>query len=254
MQPASAEGSNSDTGRALRRYGPIAAIAVVALVVIGVVIAGGGDDASAPVTSDGTTEPDATDNAPDDPTTTDDDTATTEGGSETTPDTEPPSTDPDAPVESPLPEGVMSFSVADELGLDVDFGERCDTESGRVKVQTFFAPECYEPFTGDNGGATARGVTEDTITIVQWVSQDQDPILEFITSAILNDDTNADDEATLRGMIEYYETYYETYGRSVELIVVEGSGARHRRRRSTSRRGEDRRGARPLHGLGRADC
>ena len=59
MQPASAEGSNSDTGRALRRYGPIAAIAVVALVVIGVVIAGGGDDASAPVTSDGTTEPDA---------------------------------------------------------------------------------------------------------------------------------------------------------------------------------------------------
>ncbi len=52
MQPASAEGSNSDTGRALRRYGPIAAIAVVALVVIGVVIAGGGDDAAAPVDTD----------------------------------------------------------------------------------------------------------------------------------------------------------------------------------------------------------
>ena len=32
------------------------------------------------------------------------------------------------------------------------------------------------------------------------------------------------DVETLRGMIEYYETYYETYGRSVELIVVEGSG------------------------------
>ena len=122
-------------------------------------------------------------------------------------------------------------SHAEELGLDVDFGERCDTESGRVKVQTFFAPECYVPFEGDNGGATARGVTADTIRIVQWVSQEQDPILEFITSAILNDDTNADDEATLRGMIEYYETYYETYGRNVELIVVEGSGAIIRGRR-----------------------
>ncbi len=143
----------------------------------------------------------------------------------TTPDTETPGSDPDTPVESPLPDGVMSFTVAEELGLDVDFGERCDPETGRVKVQTFFAPECYAPFEGDNGGATARGVTEDTIRIVQWVSQEQDPILEFITSAILNDDTNAEDEETLRGMIEYYETYYETYGRSVELIVVEGSGA-----------------------------
>ena len=230
MQPASAEGSNSDTGRALRRYGPIAAIAVTALVVIGIVLAGGGDDAEAPLVSDDTTERDAPEETA---ATTDTQTAAAEGDTGTpdtgTPDTgasdtEAPS-EPDAPVESPLPDGVMSFSVARDLGLDVDFGERCDTESGRVKVQTFFAPECYAPFEGDNGGATARGVTEDTIRIVQWVSQEQDPILEFITSAILNDDTNAEDEATLRGMIEYYETYYETYGRSVELIVVEGSGA-----------------------------
>ena len=57
MQPASAEGSNSDTSRALRRYGPIAAIAVVVLVVIGVVIAGGGDDADAPASSDASTAP-----------------------------------------------------------------------------------------------------------------------------------------------------------------------------------------------------
>ena len=234
MQPASAEGSNSDTGRALRRYGPIAAIAVVALVVIGVVIAGGGDDAAAPVDTDPATEPDATDTtgATNDAATTDGEIATTDGDapttdgeSGTTPDTETPGSDPDTPVESPLPDGVMSFTVAEELGLDVDFGERCDPETGRVKVQTFFATECYAPFEGDNGGATARGVTEDTIRIVQWVSQEQDPILEFITSAILNDDTNAEDEETLRGMIEYYETYYETYGRSVELIVVEGSGA-----------------------------
>jgi len=236
MQPASAQGSNSDTGRALRRFGPIAAIAVVALVVVGVVIFAGGDDAAAPVSTDGAVEdsaPDsveetvATDGAADDTSaetaeSTPD--ATGDTTVETTADSAAPTSDAEATPQSPLPDGVMSFSVAEELGLDVDFGERCDPETGRVKVQTFFAPECYAPFEGDNGGATARGVTEDTITIVQWVSQDVDPILDFITSAITNDDTNAEDEATLRGMIEYYETYYETYGRSVELIVVEGSG------------------------------
>ena len=236
MQPASAEGSNTDTGRALRRYGPVAAIAVVAALVIGVVVVGGGgnDDVA---TSDTTASDTDTGDSP----TTDPDAGGPDAGDPDAGDPEPgdaevtdsaPEADPDAPTddgtesgdESPLPDGVMSFSVAEELGLDVDFGERCDTDTGRVKVQTFFAPECYAPFEGDNGGATARGVTADTITIVQWVSQDQDPILEFLTSAITNDDTNADDEATLRGMIEYYETYYETYGRNVELIVVEGSG------------------------------
>jgi hypothetical protein len=227
MHPASAEGSSSDASRALRRYGPIAAIAAIALVVVGVVVTQGGDDeaitsvtSNAPsVTDPSVTSDPGTSTAPTDSTDSTDSVGST--GS-TTASTEPGGTP--SGGTSPLPDGVMSFSVAQELGLDVDFGERCDTETGRVKVQTFFAPQCYAPFTGDNGGATARGVTADTITIVQWVSQDADPILDFITSAITNEDTNADDEETLRGMIEYFETYYETYGRKVELIVVEGSG------------------------------
>jgi hypothetical protein len=216
MHPASAEGSNTDTSRALRRYGPIAAIAAIALLIVGFVVTqGGGDDEE----SDTTTAPSVSD-----PTATPDSTAPTTPDDTAAPGTEPDGTQPTEPPASPLPDGVMSFSVAQELGLDVDFGERCDTETGRVKVQTFFASECFAPFEGDNGGATARGVTADTITIVQWVSQDTDPILDFITSAISNDDTNAQSEETLRKMIEYYETYYETYGRKVELIVIEGSG------------------------------
>jgi len=228
MEPASAEGGGSDASRALKRYGPIGILVVIALVVAGIVIANSGDDGnesaetSAPVTQA------ATDTEPDEPGSADTEPATTEADEE--PDnTEPAGTEPaatDPAVESPLPDGVMSFSVAQELGIegDIDWGERCDTAVGTVAVPDFFAPECYAPFEGDNGGETYRGVTGDTIRIVNWVAQDQDPILGFITSAILNDDTNADDEATLRGMIEYWETYYETYGRKVELIVVEGSG------------------------------
>ncbi len=233
MHPASAEGSNNDTGRALKRYGPIAAIAVVALVVIGIVVSSGGDDDDSVATDDTTVATDAapgTDAPSTDPASSEPETSDPDEPASSDPATSgPASTEPDDGGEptfpgSPLPDGVMSFSVAQDLGLDVDFGERCDTETGLVKVQTFFAPECFAPFEGDNGGATARGVTADTIRIVNWVSQDEDPILNFITSAIVNDDSVQDDEATLRGMIEYYETYYETYGRSVELINVVGSG------------------------------
>jgi hypothetical protein len=243
MQPASSEGNGSDTGRLLRRYGPIGLIAAVVVVIVVVIVAssGGSDDDAEPASSSVTevaepavTEPvdsgpsdtGATDGGTDDAGA-DDTTATETASSDDVPDaSEPAETDggTDGAADTGLPEGVMSFSVAQELGLDVDFGPRCDPETGNVAVPSFFAPECYAPFEGDNGGATAQGVTEDTIRIAWWISQDQDPILAYITSAILNDDTNADDEATVRAMLEYYETYYETYGRSVELVVVEASG------------------------------
>ncbi|MEY4247058.1 MAG: hypothetical protein RIS69_605, partial [Actinomycetota bacterium] len=44
---------------------------------------------------------------------------------------------------------------------------RCDAEKGTIAVPDYFAPACMAPFTGDNGGATATGVTADEITIVQ---------------------------------------------------------------------------------------
>src|SRR5690349_24643607 len=46
----------------------------------------------------------------------------------------------------------------------VDWGPNCDTRTGRVKVPLSYAPPCVPPFHGDNGGATANGVTADTIT------------------------------------------------------------------------------------------
>ncbi len=220
MHPASAQGRDDDSRRALKRYGPIALLAVIALVVVGIVAFSGGDDGGDGVeTADPTA---AADETPPD-TTAPDETAPDETAPDTTDDGDEPTPTEDG-IDSPLPVGVMNFSVAEELGLDIDFGPRCDTERGRVKVPDFFAPECYAPFEGDNGGETARGVTGDSVRIVWWIAQEQDPILSFITSAILNDDTNADLEATMRGLLEYYETYYETYGRSVELVVVEGSG------------------------------
>jgi len=190
MQPSTDQGDGGAT--ALRRWGPIAAIvAVIAIVAVVLVATGGGDD--------------------------DEESASTGGGE-------------DESTEVTTPEGDIvypfSFTDAEEAGVvdDIDWGERCDTERGRAAVPYFFAPTCYAPFEGDNGGATAEGVTADTIKIVWYLGPDNDPVINYVTDAIANDDTNDDYVATMEGLIEYYETYYETYGRSVELIPFVGSG------------------------------
>ncbi len=61
----------------------------------------------------------------------------------------------------------------------IDWGDRCDTDLGKLKYPSFFAGECYAPFTGDNGGATATGVTGDSIKVVFYQAQEADPILEL---------------------------------------------------------------------------
>ena len=128
-----------------------------------------------------------------------------------------------APPELAYP---LSFADATEQGLadTIDWGARCDTTIGRLAVPDFFAQPCFAPFTGDNGGATATGVTADEITIVYYEGQQTDPIIAYITDAVQVDDTNGDQFETMRQLIRYYETYYELYGRKVNLITFEGTG------------------------------
>ena len=54
----------------------------------------------------------------------------------------------------------------------------------------------------------------------------------------------------MQGMVDYFETYYETYGRKVKLVFVEGTGIASRRDRRTSRRRAHRRGHQTVHGVG----
>ncbi len=129
----------------------------------------------------------------------------------------------DAPAVDAVP-AVLSFSAAEAAGIDVEWGERCDTTTGRLAVVDYFASECYAPFTGDNGGETEQGVTADTVKIVLYQGPEDDFIIRYITDALSIDETNQQEADTVRGMIDYFEAYYETYGRSVELIPYESSG------------------------------
>ncbi|HEX4980156.1 MAG TPA: hypothetical protein VFV63_00575 [Ilumatobacteraceae bacterium] len=220
MMPASSS-NQPDRGasarRSLRRWGPVAVLVTLALVVGGVLLFD--EDADAPdelasldsaptvATDVGATIP-ATDPLPTDP-----------GGSiaTTTSASGPSSPTGEVPV-------VLPFSDAAEAGIEVEWGDRCDTTTGRLAVVDYFAAECYAPFTGDNGGETDQGVTGETIKIVLYQGPEDDFIIRYITDALSIDETNQQEADTVRGMIDYFEAYYETYGRSVELIPYVSSG------------------------------
>lgn len=123
--------------------------------------------------------------------------------------------------------GVVSFSEARAAGTadDIDWGDRCDTTKGVLKLPLAPAPECFKPFTGTNAGSTAQGVTKDSIKVVVWVSQDNDPILSFVYRQIGNKDSGSTDFLTYLSYLRLLQTYYETYGRKVELVRWTATGA-----------------------------
>jgi hypothetical protein len=169
---------------ALRRFGPIAAVLVVIALVAGFSLVSGGGD--------------------------DDD------GEESTGETAAPTGE--------LPEGVVTWSMAQEEGIDATFGDTCDTESGMVAIPFFFRTECIADVEGDNGGATADGVTGDTIKIVAWLPSDNDPIFELARRALGIDESVEEVRETYEGLVEIFQRYYQTYGRTVELEFVQASG------------------------------
>lgn len=194
MQPASSTSPGAKSSSALKKWGPIAAIVVViAVVVIVITTSGGGDSDSGDAVSSGDSVSETV--TPD----------TAGDGSWTYP---------------------LSYPQAEEMGIEdtIEWGERCDTERGRLAVVDFFAPFCMAPFEGDNGGATSTGVTAETITIVHYQGPDNDPIIGYITDAVKVDDTNAQEFDTVANLLPYYEQFYEFYGRKVEIVRYESTG------------------------------
>ena len=120
----------------------------------------------------------------------------------------------------------LSLTQATEAGIadTIDWGARCDTERGALAVPDYFAADCYAPFTGDNGGATDDGVTADEIVIVHYMGPDGDPVINYITDAVKVDDTNAQEEESINGYVEYFQSFYELYGRKVKMITYESTG------------------------------
>ena len=166
----------------LARWGPVAAIVVVVAVIAAVVVVGGGDD-----DGDTTAGPAGTG---------------AEQGS-------------DVPI---------TWFEAEEAGTvdEITWVENCDEETGRLAMPSVYAPPCLPAFEGSNGGATAKGVTEDTIRVAFYRAPENADLLAALQG------TNDEPEvamATRRAQIEMLTDLYETYGRRVELIEFQGTGA-----------------------------
>lgn len=168
----------------LRRFGPLVVLVALALIIGAVVLLGGGDGKKAATSAS----------------------SSSTGGAST------------------AVAGAVSFSEARAQGrTDVTFPATCDQQTGRVAIPFHFAGECYANV-ADNGGATAKGVTADAITVVVYVAPDTDPIIDYITAAIRNNDTSQQVEDTYAGYTAMFQRYYQTYGRKVQLKFLRGSG------------------------------
>jgi hypothetical protein len=103
-------------------------------------------------------------------------------------------------------------------------GPDCDTALGRIKVPSMNAPPCTAPFSGNNGGATAQGVSATKIKVIFYQPQDDPATQAALTAAGA---ANSTDQVwdTYQKYNDYFNHFYEGYGRKVELTRVQGSGA-----------------------------
>jgi Periplasmic binding protein len=93
------------------------------------------------------------------------------------------------------------------------------------QADSAYAPPCFD-FTGDNGGATSRGVTADTIKVAYRNTTDPN-LLKLLADfgGIELDETNQELLNTAQALVEYFNNNYQFYGRKLELVGYDGIGS-----------------------------
>jgi hypothetical protein len=120
----------------------------------------------------------------------------------------------------------LTFQEAEEEGIDdIDWGEGCDTDRGRMALPIRNAAPCVEPWdeAEDNGGATSPGVTADSIKIVVYQGE-PDPLQQVLVSDAGGDTDPAVTAQTVVDYLTMLSDVYETYGRTLDVEIVPASG------------------------------
>lgn len=90
-----------------------------------------------------------------------------------------------------------------------------------------YSPPCIA-WSGDNGGATATGVTADAIRVA-WRLTDESAAAGAVRSIVGNriqiGDSREDVVRTIEAMVEYVNANFQLYGRRIELELFEGLGS-----------------------------
>jgi len=88
-----------------------------------------------------------------------------------------------------------------------------------------YSPPCFE-FEGDNGGATAQGVTADEITVSFRVTPEANIISTFASVAGIDyDESNQDLADTTEALVEYFNENFQMHGRRLRFQQVPGTGS-----------------------------
>jgi hypothetical protein len=103
------------------------------------------------------------------------------------------------------------------------FGPDCDPSTGRVRIPISTAPPCMPTFSGSNGGATASGVTAKEIKVVYYQPQADPAVTAALTAAGANN-SEPEQEATVRDYVDLFNKHFQMYGRHVVIEVKHGSG------------------------------
>ena len=86
-----------------------------------------------------------------------------------------------------------------------------------------WTPPCVAPFNGKNGGATARGVTADTINVAYYVTSDA-----TLNTAVRQEGgcgTTACTADYVNAYLDWFSSYFQFYGRRLHVTFISGSGA-----------------------------
>jgi len=88
-----------------------------------------------------------------------------------------------------------------------------------------YSPPCIL-FSGDNGGATTKGVTGNTITVAVRLTSDQSfqQTLAKLAGAQLRD-TNDDNVRTIQKLADYFNSHFNFYGRKLVIKTYTGQGS-----------------------------
>ena len=101
--------------------------------------------------------------------------------------------------------------------------------AGARQVEDPISPPCAAPFTGDNGGATATGVTATEITVVLYsvlgikgdLNLPYQPSDERRLSQVSYSEMNL--VRTAKAQLRYFLQHFQTYGRTVHVVAFPAS-------------------------------
>src|SRR5947209_5634340 len=121
-----------------------------------------------------------------------------------------------------VPKGVTAPAAAGSAGVTRS-GVQCGPGVRQVPWSTY-APICVPAYQGNNGGATAYGVTGDTITVTfrRTNSTEEKAAFSIAGSAA----PGSDDQylSDLRAYVDYFNRTYELYGRRVVVKDYQPQG------------------------------